>query len=52
MLSIKIGITGILMMQIFLYAGVDYNYENGGKLISKLSERAIKALPPNYSISL
>lgn len=26
-----IDITGILMMQVFLYAGIGYNYQNGAK---------------------
>ena len=32
-----VDITGTLMMQVFLYVGLAYNYQNGGKDESKLS---------------
>lgn len=37
-----VDITGILMMQTFLYAGLAYNYQNGLKPDDKMSESAIK----------
>ena len=46
-----IDITGILMMQVFMYIGLASNYQNGGKEESRLSEdvrrRLVKRLP-NY----
>ena len=33
----RIDITGILMMQIFLYVGLAYNYQNGKNRIDDLS---------------
>ena len=32
-----VDITGTLMMQVFLYVGLAYNYQNGGMDESKLS---------------
>ena len=44
----KVDITGILMMQVFLYIGLAYNYQNG-KDVQNLSEsakkRAVKHVP-------
>ena len=37
-----IDITGILMMQVFLYVGLGYNYQNGIKSENELTEDALK----------
>lgn len=37
-----VDITGILMMQTFLYGGLAYNYENGLKSNDQLTDSAIK----------
>lgn len=46
-----VDITGILMMQYFLYVSLGWNYRNGGKAMEELSEdekrRCILKLP-NY----